>query len=128
MRPDSRENIRAEVERIFKECSEPGWNGGKEDAISRSNADLAISTGENLPDGLPMPWICPAEDGTISFEWRQGKSEEETRDDLSVYFDKLGVTFAYLSARGEFCGEIDALPELLGRKIIPSLHAWRDNS
>lgn len=89
-----------ELEGIYKECSQEGWDGYDAEIISGEVKEAAEFFVNSLPDDPdnyePLPYIAPMATGEICFEWRFNES--------------LGFLFSVskertISFSGVFCGE-----------------------
>lgn len=66
--------VSIELKEIYRQCSEPDWNGYGASPISQETFDEAIRFLNALPSWLPAPEIVPEPDGDIGFEWNCGKN------------------------------------------------------
>ena len=77
-----------------------GWLDGGGKALDPSALDkLASAFTTHYPDGLPLPYTFPTEDGNIQFEWRLEDSAPEIEIDL-------------ITLRGSWLAEDEATIEL----------------
>ena len=55
------------------ECAEPGWDGEAAPAIALGVVRKASEVIRALPEGIPLPELSPAPDGSIVFDWALSK-------------------------------------------------------
>ncbi|HPY34258.1 MAG TPA: hypothetical protein PK527_10230 [Smithellaceae bacterium] len=58
---------------VYKECSEPDWDGYGASPISEEAYGEAFKIIDSLPSGINMPEITCEPTGEIAFEWNRGK-------------------------------------------------------
>lgn len=80
---------------VWKDCSQPGWDGYGALAVEQETLAAAYRLIESLPLGFPSPSIGAEPDGQLTLEWH--KSPTRT---LSVSVDPEG----YLHYAGLFGG------------------------
>ena len=63
----------SDLRALFNDCADDGWDGDDAcaiDAIALLNAEAFVRA---LPDGLPLPHVCPDPDGEISLDWTHSR-------------------------------------------------------
>ncbi|HLG20230.1 MAG TPA: hypothetical protein VI895_10515 [Bdellovibrionota bacterium] len=64
-----------ELDEIFEDCSEPGWDGYNALSIDTVSMGLARRFLERLPSHVRMPEVAPDPNGQITLEWRNDASD-----------------------------------------------------
>lgn len=60
---------------VYKDCSQPDWDGHDAVAISEDVYEEAKKIINLLPSAIPMPEIVAEPNGDIGFEWRRDKGQ-----------------------------------------------------
>lgn len=68
-----RDAVLAELERIYSECRNEGWDGYSAQPLSAGAYHAALRFIWAIPAAFPMPDIAPEPDGSISLEWESGR-------------------------------------------------------
>jgi hypothetical protein len=63
------EGVFAELQEVNEQCSAPGWDGYRAEAIAPETVHLAKGVLMALPLGIPVPSISADPDGQITLEW-----------------------------------------------------------
>lgn len=68
-----KEPLYQDLYRIYRECSESGWDSYHATPISERAFFEATKLLDLLPSDLPLPEVAPEPTGGIAFEWYKGK-------------------------------------------------------
>jgi len=58
---------------VYDECSEPDWNGYGASPVSAAAYEEAVTFLNALPASVPIPEVVPEPDGSVGFEWWNGR-------------------------------------------------------
>ena len=61
--------IIAELDEVYAECREPGWDGYGAYPVTEQAYQRAKEIIERFPEGIPLPSISAEPDGWITLEW-----------------------------------------------------------
>jgi len=70
---EKKRSLYKDIYRIYRECSEPDWDGYDAIPVSESTFSKAQKLVNLLPINLPLPEVMPEPTGEIAFEWYQDK-------------------------------------------------------
>jgi hypothetical protein len=102
-----------QLDRVYDECSEPGWDGYEADPVTLDTYLEARKLLSMIPVSLPQPEISAEPDGEIGFEWY--------KDRHSVFVVSVGGNniLTYAALFGKDCKAHGT--EFLGRALPPSI-------
>ncbi len=69
------DELRDSLNEVYRECSQPDWDGYGATAISQEAYEEANKIINLLPSSIPMPEIFADPTGDIAFEWHKEKSQ-----------------------------------------------------
>lgn len=105
-----------ELEQVWVEAQQPGWNGYRGRPVERDTLFWAASFLHSLPKTWEAPEISADPDGDITFEWSAGPSRV-----FAVSIDRNGAAhYAGLFGRSRRHGveeNLDLLPQIISESL-----------
>jgi hypothetical protein len=70
----AKSSVISRIDELAAECGSDGWDGEEGLCISPDVVDRGVSFVRAFPDSLPLPEVAPEPDGSISFDWIDGRT------------------------------------------------------